>query len=92
MPIYELNQIRPVIGDGTWIAPSADIIGDVTIGTNCYIGFGAVIRGGFGPIIIGNETLIEDNVVIHTASGTEIGTVRAILRIRASSDPRSLWQ
>jgi carbonic anhydrase/acetyltransferase-like protein (isoleucine patch superfamily) len=73
MPIYELNQIRPVIGDGTWIAPSADIIGDVTIGTNCYIGFGAVIRGDFGPIIIGNETLIEDNVVIHTASGTEIG-------------------
>jgi carbonic anhydrase/acetyltransferase-like protein (isoleucine patch superfamily) len=73
MPVYELNHIRPLIGDGTWIAPSADIIGDVTIGVNCYIGFGAVIRGDFGPIIIGNETLIEDNVVIHTASRTQIG-------------------
>jgi len=73
MPVYELNRIRPLIGDGTWIAPSADIIGDVSIGVNCYIGFGAVIRGDFGPIIIGNETLIEDNVVIHTASRTVIG-------------------
>jgi carbonic anhydrase/acetyltransferase-like protein (isoleucine patch superfamily) len=78
MPVYELNRIRPLIGDGTWIAPSADIIGDVTIGTNCYIGFGAVIRGDFGPIIIGNETLIEDNVVIHTASRTQIG-IRVIV-------------
>ncbi len=73
MPVYELNRIRPLIGDGTWVAPSADIIGDVTIGANCFIGFGAVIRGDFGPIVIGHETLIEDNVVIHAASRTEIG-------------------
>ena len=73
MPLYELNNIKPSIGEGTWIAPSAEIIGDVTIGKNCYIGFGAVIRGDFGPIIIGNEALIEDNVVIHTATRTEIG-------------------
>lgn len=73
MPLYELNHSIPMIGKGTWVAPSADIIGDVTIGKNCYIGFGAVIRGDFGPIIIGDETLIEDNVVIHTARRTEIG-------------------
>lgn len=73
MPLYELNNIKPSIGEGTWIAPSAAIIGDVTIGKNCYIGFGAVIRGDFGPIIIGDETAVEDNVVIHTASRTKIG-------------------
>jgi carbonic anhydrase/acetyltransferase-like protein (isoleucine patch superfamily) len=73
MPLYELNKINPSVGDGTWIAPSAQIIGNVTIGRNCFIGFGAVIRGDFGPIIIGNESLIEDNVVIHTATRTEIG-------------------
>jgi len=73
MSIYEINGLKPEIGKGTWVAPSADIIGAVTIGDNCYIGFGAVIRADFGPIIIGNESLIEDNVVIHTATCTRIG-------------------
>jgi carbonic anhydrase/acetyltransferase-like protein (isoleucine patch superfamily) len=42
---------------GTWVAPSAEVIGDVEIGENCYIGFGAIIRGDFGKIKIGNESL-----------------------------------
>ncbi|MCP4682962.1 MAG: gamma carbonic anhydrase family protein [Desulfobacterales bacterium] len=73
MPLYEINNIRPVIGEGTWIAPSAEIIGDVEIGRNCYIGFGAVIRGDFGKIVIGNGTLVEENVVIHSGSIVDIG-------------------
>jgi carbonic anhydrase/acetyltransferase-like protein (isoleucine patch superfamily) len=74
MPVYEVNHHRPKIAEGAWIAPSAVIIGDVVIGQNCYIGFGAVIRGDFGPIVIGDETLIEENVVVHTATKTEIGS------------------
>ncbi len=73
MPLYEINGKRPVIGKGTWIAPSAEIIGDVKIGRNCYIGFGAVIRGDFGRIVIGNGTLVEENVVIHSGSIVDIG-------------------
>ena len=73
MPLYELNKIRPSIGAGTWIAPSAQIIGNVTVGRDCFIGFGAVIRGDFGPIVIGDKSLIEDNAVIHTAIRTDIG-------------------
>ncbi len=73
MPLYELNNIKPDVGAGTWVAPTAAVIGDVTIGKNCYIGFGAIIRGDLGPIIIGDETAVEDNVVIHTAVRTEIG-------------------
>ncbi|MFZ5572995.1 MAG: gamma carbonic anhydrase family protein [Thermodesulfobacteriota bacterium] len=73
MPVYELDGRQPVIGPGTWIAPNAAVIGDVRLGRNCHIGFGAVIRGDFGPIIIGDETVVEDNVVIHTAVRTEIG-------------------
>jgi len=74
MPVYEIDGKTPVIGKGTWIAPSADIIGDVSIGKDCYIGFGAVIRGDFGSISIGDETLVEENVVIHTAEHTDIGS------------------
>ena len=73
MPIYELEGKSPQIGKGTWVAPSAEIIGDVEIGENCYIGFGAIMRGDFGKIKIGNESLVEECVVIHTAKLTEIG-------------------
>ena len=73
MPVYEIEGKRPRIGKGTWVAPSAEIIGDVEIGDNCYIGFGAIIRGDFGKIIIGNESLVEEGVVIHNAELMEIG-------------------
>ena len=73
MPIYEIEGKSPQVGKGTWMAPSAEIIGDVEIGENCYIGFGAVIRGDFGKIIIGNQSLVEEGVVIHTAELTQIG-------------------
>jgi carbonic anhydrase/acetyltransferase-like protein (isoleucine patch superfamily) len=73
MPLYEINNQRPVIGKGSWIAPSAEIIGDVEIGQNCFIGFGAIIRGDFGRVVIGDGTLVEENVVIHSGSLVEIG-------------------
>lgn len=73
MPIYEIDGKSPRIGKRTWVAPSAEIIGDVEIGDNCYIGFGAIIRGDFGKIIIGEESLVEECVVIHTAELTKIG-------------------
>jgi len=65
MSIYEFENKKPRIGKGTFVFPSADVIGDVTIGENCYVGPGARIRGDYGSIRIGNDTAIEENVVIH---------------------------
>ncbi|MDG6218165.1 MAG: gamma carbonic anhydrase family protein [Candidatus Thermoplasmatota archaeon] len=65
MSIYEFENKKPCIGKGTFIFPSADVIGDVTIGKNCYVGPGARIRGDYGTIQIGDDTAIEENVVIH---------------------------
>jgi carbonic anhydrase/acetyltransferase-like protein (isoleucine patch superfamily) len=73
MAIFEFNGRVPQVGEGTWISPSAEIIGDVRIGKNCWIGPCAVIRGDFGTIIIGDETAVEDGVVIHTPSIITIG-------------------
>lgn len=73
MAIFEFNGRAPQVGEGTWISPSAEIIGDVRIGKNCWIGPCAVIRGDFGTIIIGDETAVEDGVVIHTPSIITIG-------------------
>ena len=75
MKIYEVNGRRPVIGKDTWIAPTAQIIGDVRIGDNCYVGYGAVIRGDYGTVILGNGSAVEEMVMIHARPGglTDIG-------------------
>ncbi len=63
--IYEFEGKRPKIGRGTYVHESAVIIGDVTIGERCFIAPGAVLRGDYGTIAIGDATAIEDNVVVH---------------------------
>lgn len=75
MTLYEINGKRPVIDPSSWVAPSADLIGDVIIGKNCYVGWGAVLRGDYGTIIIGDGSAIEENVTIHARPGdyTRIG-------------------
>jgi len=65
MSIYAFENKQPTIGKGCFIYESADVIGNVKLGKNCYIGPGARIRGDYGTITIGDNTAIEENVVIH---------------------------
>jgi len=69
MAIYQFEDRIPEIGEGTYIHPSAEVIGKVTIGRGCWIGPGARIRGDYGEIVIGDGTSIEDNCVIHARPG-----------------------
>ena len=57
------------------MAENATLIGDVVVGDECSIWFGAVLRADLGPIRIGSHTNIQDNCVIHseTAAGTTVG-------------------
>jgi carbonic anhydrase/acetyltransferase-like protein (isoleucine patch superfamily) len=63
--ILPLRGKTPQIGKDSYVAPSADLIGDVTIGRNCSIWFNTTLRGDVMPIVIGDETNIQDNTVIH---------------------------
>jgi phenylacetic acid degradation protein len=65
----------PRIGAGTYVHPSADVLGDVTIGVGCWIGPGARIRGDYCTIVMGDYCSVEDNCVIHARPGerTTIG-------------------
>lgn len=63
--IIALPQGDPKIGQGSFIAPNASIIGDVTMGENCSVWFNAVLRGDVMPIRIGRETNIQDGTIIH---------------------------
>jgi len=63
--LYRFEGKEPKIGKGTYVSHSAEVIGDVTIGKQCYIGPGAKIRGDYGTIQIGDKTSIEENCVLH---------------------------
>ena len=64
--IIEHNNHKPVIGKNVFIAATAVLIGKVTIKDGASIWYGAVLRGDMAPIIIGEDTNIQDNVTIHT--------------------------
>jgi phenylacetic acid degradation protein len=66
MPVYEFEGKRPKIGETSFVHPDAVLIGGVTIGENCYIGPGAVLRGDFGYIEVGDGSNIQENCIIHT--------------------------
>lgn len=63
--IYTFKNTKPKIDKNTWIAPSADVIGDVSCGKDCSIWFGCVVRGDVNYIKIGNRTNVQDLSMIH---------------------------
>ncbi len=69
MPIYPYKGVQPTIGEGCYIAPTATLIGDVTIGGGASVWFGAVLRGDVSPIAIGARSNIQDGTVIHGEAG-----------------------
>jgi len=72
MTLYEFENKSPRIGRRSFVFPSADLIGDVEIGEDCFIGPGARLRADSGSIRIGNCTNIQDNCVIHTRLGEKV--------------------
>ena len=62
---YRFDGRQPVIGTGTYVSETATVIGDVRIGERCYIGHGAILRGDYGAIEIGDETTVEEGAIIH---------------------------
>ena len=63
--IKELKGDRPVIGERAFLAETSVLIGSVSIGDDCSIWYGAVLRGDVGAIRIGDRVNIQDNAVLH---------------------------
>ncbi|GEO84962.1 MULTISPECIES: gamma carbonic anhydrase family protein [Alphaproteobacteria] len=68
MPLYSLGNFAPKVpaDDQYWIAPDAHVIGQVEIGVDVGVWFGAVLRGDNEPIIIGERTNIQEGAMVHT--------------------------
>ncbi|HOX27774.1 MAG TPA: gamma carbonic anhydrase family protein [bacterium] len=69
MSIYEINGKSPKIGETTYIHETAQIIGDVIIGEECFIGAGAVLRGDFGSIRVGDRCSVQESCTLHCRPG-----------------------
>jgi carbonic anhydrase/acetyltransferase-like protein (isoleucine patch superfamily) len=69
MMILSFDNVFPQIDERSFVAASADIIGDVTISEDASIWFGSVLRGDGNRIFIGKGTNIQDNCIVHINPG-----------------------
>jgi carbonic anhydrase/acetyltransferase-like protein (isoleucine patch superfamily) len=70
MPLLiPFGDAMPTIEPTAWVAPNATLVGDVGIGADASVFYGAVLRGDVDAIRIGAGSNIQDNVTMHTDSG-----------------------
>lgn len=75
MPLFSFEGANPNVHPTAWIAPTATLVGDVTVEANASVWYGVVLRADFGSIVIGAGANVQDNSVLH--GGTEGVTVGA---------------
>lgn len=69
MPLYAIGGVSPQVAPDAWIAPSADLIGDVRLASLASVWFGAVIRADNTPILVGARTNIQEGAMLHSDPG-----------------------
>jgi carbonic anhydrase/acetyltransferase-like protein (isoleucine patch superfamily) len=74
MPLYEYDGKRPSLpADGSaWVAPSADLVGDVQLGAGASVWFGAVIRADNTPIKVGAGSNVQEGAMLHSDPGSPL--------------------
>lgn len=65
MALYRYGTRTPRVGPDSYVSDSARVIGDVALGRGCYVGHGAVLRGDYGSLRLGDGTAVEENAVLH---------------------------
>jgi phenylacetic acid degradation protein len=63
--VYSIDGVTPVVSAGSYVHPSAVLIGDVIVGPDCYIGPNACLRGDFGRLIVERGANIQDCCIVH---------------------------
>ena len=69
MPLYRIGGQQPTVHPTAWIAPSAELIGDVHVGEGASVWFGAVIRADNTPIVVGARANIQEGAMLHSDPG-----------------------
>jgi carbonic anhydrase/acetyltransferase-like protein (isoleucine patch superfamily) len=66
MPLYSFEGRRPRVHADAFIAPTATLIGDVSVEAGASVWYGVVLRGDFAPIVLRAGANVQDNAVVHT--------------------------
>ena len=66
MPLYEYKGRRPTLAATAWVAPSAEVVGEVILGEDVSVWFGAVIRGDNTPIPVGARSNVQEGAMLHS--------------------------
>lgn len=76
MPVYALGDLVPTIDPSAFVHPDAVVIGSVVIGAESTVWPGAVLRGDYGTITVGERTSVQDGTVVHATASkpTVIGS------------------
>lgn len=72
MPLYELDGNSPQLGPNSWVAPSAELIGDVVLGEDVGIWFGSVIRADNTRITVGARSNVQEGAMGHSDPGAPL--------------------
>src|SRR3954468_16043228 len=73
MPMFSFEGKFPTVHPDAWIAPTATLVGDVTVEAGASVWYGAVLRGDFAPIVVREGANIQDGAIVHGAQRLEIG-------------------
>jgi carbonic anhydrase/acetyltransferase-like protein (isoleucine patch superfamily) len=65
VPSRRLHLVEAVV----LLTPTAVLVGDVTVAAGASVWYGAVLRAGFGPIVVGAGSNVQDNCVLHAVEG-----------------------
>ncbi len=69
MTVYRLGELRPSLAPDAWVASEATIVGEVTLGAQSSVWFGAAVRGDNAPITIGARSNVQEGAVLHVDPG-----------------------
>lgn len=74
--LIEMNGKKPVVAPDAFVAPTAVLIGDVTVASKASVWWGAVLRADWNSITVGERSSVQDNCVVHCTAmgGTRIGS------------------
>lgn len=68
----------PIVHPSAFIAPTAAVMGDVTLGQDTSVWYGAVLRGDMAPITIGDRTNLQDGTIVHVDEGVPCSIGRQV--------------
>ena len=73
--MFAFEGRSPRVSASAWIAPTATLVGDVTVEDEASVWYGAVLRADFGPIIVRRGANVQDGSVLHGGADpvTEVG-------------------